>query len=319
MKRVLFVILICAAFAFAANTRIALRDSSSVSADIIRLGQIAEISGAHKSVLDTLIVGNSAPAGTTRFLLRSNILTAIPEEIRRGTNITGSERIRVSTVSQSVPFAKLAEIAAELLAPRLTSNENVRSELSFEFAQGAEVNIPLGEFEVILGNMERVQNFRGRFQVPLVVVQDNGQRRTRVSINALVRMTANVGVATRNMTRGDAFSADFVEFRSLDITNLQGTPLFEMPRRDEFMIVGVIREGAVITNRHIAPRPAVEVGSAITMITSGSFGRVSATGRARSAGGVGDVILVENINSNKLIRGRIIQPGVVEIVRGGTI
>jgi len=318
MKRVLFIILICAAVLFA-NTRITLRDSSSVSAEVIRLGQIAEISGAHKSVLDTLIIGNSAPAGTTRFLMRTNILTAIPEEMRNSVNVSGSERVRVSTVSQSIPFTKLAKIAGELLADRLINNKNVQNELSFEFAQEAEINIPLGDFEVILGNMDRIQQLRGRFQVPLIIVQENGQRRTRVSINALVKVTANVGVATKNMVRGDTFSADFVEMRSIDITNLQGTPLFEMPKRDEFMIVGVIREGTVITNRHVAPRPAVEIGSAITMVTSGSFGRVSASGRARSAGGIGDVILVENTNSNKLVRGKIIQPGVVEVLRGGRI
>ena len=315
MKTAIFAILFFA-FSLSARTLVVLNDSSAVSSEFITLGQIAVISGEHKRMLDTIVVGASAPAGHSRFLMRRSI--NLPAEIRNSIEIQGLERVKIHTLSQSVSFSELAKRASVLLADSLRNTENIKSEILFEFNQNASVNIPLGDFEVELGRITQSQ-LRGRVIIPLVIVQNNGERRTRVSINAVVRMTANVVVAAKNLARHEKVAPFNLEMRMLDITTLQGTPLFEMPHRDEFMVIGAIREGTVLTERHIAPRPIIEQGSPVRMTTGAGRVNISIWGRARQSGGIGDIIAVENIESNKVVRARVVSAGVVEIIQGARI
>ena len=315
MKTAIFVFWVLV-ISLSARTQVLLSDSSAVAGEFITLGQIAEISGAHKNLLDTLVVGTAAPAGHSRFLMKNSI--NLPAEIRNSVEIKGSERIKIHSLSQRVSFAELAKRAAALLADSLTNNENIKSEILFEFNQNAEINIALGDFEVELGRIEARQ-LRGRVVVPLVVVQQNGEKRTRVSLNALVKITADVVVAAKDIARHEKIAPFNLEMRRLDITSLQGTPLFEMPKTDDYMVIGAIRKGAVITNRHVAPKPIVEQGSPVRMTTGAGRVSVAVWGRARQSGGIGDIIAVENIESNKIVRAKIVSAGLVEIVRGGTI
>jgi flagella basal body P-ring formation protein FlgA len=291
-------------------------DSSTVASDVIRLGQIAKISGENKNLLDTLIVANAAPAGHSRFLLKSSIF--IPAEIKNTTTIRGADRIRIHSLSQELPFEKLARIATELLADSLINNENIKSEILFEYPKDAKVNIALGDYEVILGKIEAKQ-LRGRTIIPLIVVQKNGEKRTRVSLNAAVKVTAKVCVASTDIARHEKISTQNLEYKTVDISGLRGTPLFRMPKIDEYQVIGAIRAGMIVTDRHVVPRPVVELGSPVRMTTGEGMVRVTIWGRARSAGGIGDVIVVENTESNKIVRAKVIRSGEVEIVRGGTI
>ena len=309
------VILFFAAILFA-KTQVVLSDSSAVATEFIQLGQIAQIFGEHKNLLDTLTITMAAPAGFSRFLLKTNII--LPTEIKNSTTITGADRIKIYSLSQKIPYAELAKTAAELLADSLVNNENVKSEILFEFAQDAKLNVALGDYEVILGKTEAKQ-LRGRTMIPLIVVQKDGEKKTRVSLNALIKVIARVCVAGKDMARYEKFAPQNLEYETADISTLKGTPLYEMPKIDDYQITGAIRAGTVITDRHIAPKPVIESGNPVKMTTGEGMVKVSVWGRARSAGGIGDIIAIENMESNKIVKGKIIQPGIVEIVQGGTI
>ena len=316
MKSALFISFL-ATILFANTTQIVLSDSSAVDTEYIRLGQIATISGEHKSLLDTLRITSAAPAGFSRFLLKNNIM--LPEEIRKTTTIVGADRIKIYSLSQKIPYTELAKNAAELLADSLWNSEYVKSEISFEFAPDAKLNIALGNYKVILGKMDAKQ-LKGRVQIPLVVVQNNGEKRTRALINASINVTARVCVAAKDMARHEKFAPQNLEYKTVDISTLKGMPLFEMPKVDDYQIIGVIRKGTIITDRHIAPKPVIEIGTPVRMTTGEGMVKVSIMGRARSAGGIGDIISIENVESNRIVKAKVIGHGAVEIVRGsGTI
>ncbi|MDR0303819.1 MAG: flagellar basal body P-ring formation chaperone FlgA [Chitinispirillales bacterium] len=295
-----------------AKTQVILLDSSAVETEFIRLGQVSQIIGEHKVLLDTLSITTSAPPGFSRFLLKSNII--IPAEIKNTTTIIGADRIKIHSLSQKIPYEDLAQAAKKLLENFLVNTETVKSEVLFEFAKGAELNVALGDYEVVLGKID-VKQLRGRTVIPLVVVQKNGEKKTRITLNALIKIVAKVCVASKDMARYEKFAPQNLEYKTVDISTLNGTPLYEMPKIDEYQIIGAIRSGTIITDKHIAPRHIVESGSPVKMVSGGSMVKVYVWGRARSSGRIGDIIAVENMESNKIVRGKIIQPGEVEIIR----
>jgi flagella basal body P-ring formation protein FlgA len=259
-----------------------------------------------------MLVSTAAPAGLSRFLLKNSIV--IPSEIKNSTVINGSDRIKIYSAVQKIPYAELARKATELLADSIVNNDDVKSEIHFEFMEGSELGVPLGEYEITLGKITSKQ-LRGRVVIPLIVVQKDGEKKTRVSLNAVIKVVAKICVAARDISRNDRFAPQFLEMKTVDISALQGTPLFEMPKLDEYMVTGVIRAGTVITDRHVAPKPVIEIGTPIKMTSGEGMVKVTIWGRARSAGKIGDIIAVENVESSKIVRGKIIQPGVVEIIR----
>ena len=315
MKTAILITLICMVSLYA-KTLVVLHDSSAVTSETITLGRIAEITGTHKNLLDTIVVATAAPAGHSRFLMKTAI--NLPQELRQSVEIKGPDRIKIHTLSQRIMFSELARQATLLLADSLVNTQSIKSEILFEYNRDAALNIPLGDYTIELGRIEKRQ-LRGRVVVPLVVVQSGGEKRTRVSLNAMVKTVAKVGVAVKDIARFDDFSPRDIEMKLLDITTLQGTPLYELPGEGEFRVVGAIRAGTVITNRHIAPKPVVEQGSDVRMMTGAGMVRVSIWGRARQSGGIGDIIAVENIESNRIVKAKVVSANLVEIVRGGTI
>jgi len=76
-----------------------------------------------------------------------------------------------------------------------------------------------------------------------------------------------------------------------------------------------IARGEVITATVIKLPAAVRAGDAVTLVIRAGLMEVRGTGRAVSSGVIGDVIRVMRPAHREPLRGRIVEPGVVEILR----
>jgi flagella basal body P-ring formation protein FlgA len=81
----------------------------------------------------------------------------------------------------------------------------------------------------------------------------------------------------------------------------------------------VILAGKMINSRVIKVVPFVERGEIVTVLVPLKGGFISASGIAREDGDLGDIVSIENSNSHKIIKGKIIKSGVVEVCRGGKV
>jgi flagellar basal body P-ring formation protein FlgA len=84
------------------------------------------------------------------------------------------------------------------------------------------------------------------------------------------------------------------------------------------MLVGkklrmTVRAGAPIKSNQLVNVPVIVSGQLVTIIAENAGVRITVSGRARSAGGVGDLIRVQNTVSNKEITARILDASTVEI------
>lgn len=314
MPRIIFLFLLCIGMMYA-STIVTLRDSSEVCGEFIRLGDIALIDGTQKHLLDTLIIGVSSAPGHTRFVLKGNIAIPVEKVV-----LKGPARVRVRSCAQVLSYDTLVQHVQNLLRDSLRNDEMYTSELIFEKDLDHTVVIESGEYEVTLGRFSASQ-LRGRVMIPLVVSQQSGNRKTRVSLQASVRVFATVCVAKRDIMRGEVFSLQDFELRRSEISTFSGTPLYVLPNPKTHTVSGIVRTGTIVNTRQMVEMPAVETGSVVTIVTwnAGATVVVSLPGRARESGNIGDIIAVENVESNRIIQAKVIRHGLVEIVQGGQL
>lgn len=77
---------------------------------------------------------------------------------------------------------------------------------------------------------------------------------------------------------------------------------------------GNVQPGLPLTKRHVVKTPAVMKGETVTVMAGGSGFQIAMPGRAEQDGYEGDVISVRNVNTGKIITGRL-EPGKTVHVR----
>lgn len=136
-------------------------------------------------------------------------------------------------------------------------------------------------------------------------------------VSAVARVTADVRhlVAARSLPRDAELTAADVQW--ID-GPLDGQPFDPLPSAGQVLGARTRRaigRGEVITSTVVKMPPAVRAGDPVTMVIRAGTMEVRGPGRAVSSGAIGDVIRVMRPAHREPLRGRIVEPAVVEILR----
>jgi len=136
-------------------------------------------------------------------------------------------------------------------------------------------------------------------------------------VSAVARVTADARhlVAARNVPRNTELTADDVQWVDGPITGQLFDPLPSAGQVLGARARRAIARGEVITATVVKMPPAVRAGDPVTMVIRAGTMEVRGPGRAVSSGAVGDVIRVMRPAHREPLRGRIVEPAVVEILR----
>lgn len=131
---------------------------------------------------------------------------------------------------------------------------------------------------------------------------------------ATVVVTAPHAVVKQPIIRGKAVEAADVEIVQ---GPLAGIPLVRVPAAADVVGTRALRpmtSGTVVLSSFVQIRRAVEPGDAVTVVALA--GAIEVTGKfvASDGGNVGDAIRVRNPDSRTFVRGRIVKPGLVEVI-----
>ena len=78
-------------------------------------------------------------------------------------------------------------------------------------------------------------------------------------------------------------------------------------------MVRSLSAGDVLTDQHIERIPIIKRGEFIRILARGDLFEVTTEGTAMQDGGKGDLIRVKNVDSGKVIRGHVIDSGLIEV------
>ncbi len=155
--------------------------------------------------------------------------------------------------------------------------------------------------------------FRGPTVTRLEISVDGEVVRT-MAVTVDTRLFQDVVVTSRTLRRGELLLEDgAVDMEERDVTRLKHGYYTSLEELELIQSSRPIGAGDIITHRHAEPVPVVHRGDQIVMLVRSANMTLQTTGEAMQDGGVGEHIRVRNDQSGKVVRGEILEPGLVQI------
>ncbi len=147
-------------------------------------------------------------------------------------------------------------------------------------------------------------NPRGYESFELTYRNGSGDRED-ARIQAYIRVYQNVAVAERQIQSGEELNEDNIRLRQKDISQFNQTPA-EVASFDDIAAASTLREGTILTDRHIKTPPVIESGDNADMKVEKNGLRIMLSVSARQSGAEGETIRVESDKTRKTYEAEIL-------------
>lgn len=294
--------------------RVTLKPEAPVRGTWITLGDVAELSGPDADRLDELKAVQLAHvplAGAQRLMTRDQVLKrlramAVTERVEfEG----GADASRITAVVKPLAGDALVRFGHDYLAARAARPGGTVTIEDPETPRA--VAIP----DVAVTYRAEASGRRMTGLVPVAVEAWSGDRRlARVLLSYRVRTVAMVARLAKALEPGAVIGESDVETVERDLT---GVPDDALTSRDALIGLRVVRPltaGAFVRREAVAQALQVKRGSQVTLIARVGSVTAKAMAQSKDDGANGDVITVVNLDSKRLLKARVVDPGTVEAV-----
>lgn len=295
----------------ATPVRVTVLPAAEVSSPSVTLGDCARIAGPGAARLARAVIAAAPRAGTELAISASQILSALSGLGAPDAAVSGAARCVVTSPSQVIVPDRITRAAAGAVLAALAPPAPGWTYVVRPLTAPAPVVAPAGALTVT-GTLASAPPAPGIATVSVRI--DTGGRLIRVvPVTVQVAVRGPVLVATRDLPYHTALGSGEAVVQTREITSAWGTPLGGERQRAGMWTTQFVPAGTVLTDRMVAPAPAVQRGDLVTVEVARGPLRVSATGRAREDGVVGQTITVEIDGTRAVVQGRVTGPGAVEI------
>lgn len=130
--------------------------------------------------------------------------------------------------------------------------------------------------------------------------------------------TYQVVVPVRNITRHELINREDLEIEVREGRTVPSN-LADIDDLIGKRAVRLLTTGTYITNSAVEVPPVIERGDSVFIMAESGTVQVTAAGKALEAGGYGEIIRVENVDSRKTVYGQVIDSELVKVDLGGVI
>jgi flagella basal body P-ring formation protein FlgA len=312
-----FLLTIFSFFAFFTSSQaleITFKQSAQVDDTIIRLGDVANCDEQSPLVeaLITQPVGQAPAPGETLALRSQKIkqsLLASNHSLPSDTSWSGSPIIQVSRQGITVGSDKILTIIGEFLG----GNAKNLPKADIRFIPNAlplPFTVPKGDltYDVIPSNpgILSSSSFSIIFKVDGKVIKN-------MSVRGKIEALAQVVAAAEPLKKGLILQPQHLTLVAMDIGEIAN------PELDPHNLLGLqltktVAKGAPVFGSMVETLPVIKRGQKVKMVIEAGSLHLTATGFAHSDGKLDQIIKVQNIESNKMLQGRVSGPGVVEVM-----
>jgi flagella basal body P-ring formation protein FlgA len=165
------------------------------------------------------------------------------------------------------------------------------------------------EYEVIAP-----QQWGGWGNANLAVIARQGERVIgNINVRTEVEVLAEMLFTVRQINLGSILTAEDLVRRKSDVGAMQGRYLANMDDAVGKKTRMTLRANVPLKNEQIEKVPLVKSGQMVTIVAENERIRITVTGKAKSAGALGDTIIVQNLSSRKELSARIVNAETVQI------
>lgn len=158
------------------------------------------------------------------------------------------------------------------------------------------------------------QQWEGWGHASIAIIARQGEKivrniPARVEVEALAEMV----VSRRQINQGTVVTADDVAVKKLDVSATQGRYLGRIQDVVGKKTRSTVRANIPFKADQLEKLPLIKSGQLVTIVAENDSMRVTLTGKARSAGGEGDSIMVQNTSSLKEFPARVVDANTVTV------
>jgi flagella basal body P-ring formation protein FlgA len=202
-------------------------------------------------------------------------------------------------------FSEDAELLLVKSALKNTlSNKVDKIDIEYDYADGQGVK----NSDATIVRVTRIMPKFGAFKARIYYL-DN----TAKEIHGKYRAFTEAPMVNRYIKQGEILSEQDLSQGSLDITKNDQTFVSGVEQIIGQQVKRDLLPGYVLKNSDLIAPTMVKVNDEVTVFYQNPNIEVKASGHAMKAGAVGDVILVKNDRSNKIISGKVIGKGLVQV------
>lgn len=307
----------CAVAAAAASVKVTLRAEATVlPAQVVALRDIAQVTGttALARKVGDVMIGVGPLPGKKRALASSYVKSRIEAAGIAG-QVTMAGAGTVELVGSCIRWDReaIARAAAELVQASLPQDGSIyqtsvdRLPKEMTTAGGAKTELRAR----LLSRTAKA----GPNTVAVDAMLD-GRAAATTSVNVQVRRTAEVLTAVANIRQGENLTEQNTAWSSQDITRTPDAIVRPQDATEQTLAAKrSIGTGSVITQADVTSPSAVKRGDTVILIVKCGSVRLATTAEVKQDRRAGESVSVRPAMSEQNVTGRVVEPGLVEVVR----
>lgn len=303
-----------AAPAAAQSTAIKLLETVEVRGPNIHLGEIARIDGDDLQLVEALsevVIGNSPLPSRMRVIETQFIKLRLRQN---GFNVAtldlcGSPKTNVTRSYIEIGKKEIQEILSDFLyGTALKGNSSARVKT---LGVPDRIILPKGQ---IAYRVIPPKNAHYIGLVPLSIeFSVDGEIQKKVHTNATIEMMVEVVVAKKLLQKHKSITEDDIEVRRMDLADLPGNVITDLDSVLGKRTCRAIGSKTVLRTDLIELPPIIQRGDIVMVVAESNGLRITALGKARRKGRLGERIPVENFDSKKILHAEVVDSRTVKI------
>lgn len=288
--------------------RIVVSRTAVVPGPTIKLGDLARLEGSATALADVDL--GPAPSATAPKRLEGEAILRRLHEAGMDASATRyviPATVRVERNAREVTVEEIKTAVLNVAPDALPAGEVVR-----DLDVAGPVRIPAGDYEARVSTSSAGRPGRRRFDVQLV---HGGTVLANVPVTARTDSRGSVVVAKSAVPRGAVLGPDDLEIVERNAKDVPADAVTSPEEAIGMETKVALAAAAPLPRTALAPPIVVKKGDLVTMIVDTAGMRLTVAGEALQAGAVGTAIKVKNRSSKQEVAGKVIDHGVVAVVR----
>ena len=295
-------------------TTIRLLEKVEINADTISLGAIAQIDGADRQLIQSLqgvVIGRAPLPSRSRVIDIDYIRLRLKQNgfSLENFDLQSSSPVEITRGYIEIDGQKIEKIVSHYLRTTVLKGNSIAQIKDLRVPE--RIILPRGHitYQVMA---PRNTDYLGK--IPLAVhFNVDGQFQKKIWTSATIEMFVDVVVAAKPMRKHMTITEDDIELCKMDLAHLPADVITDPQAVLGKRARNTISAKTVLRADLIELPPLVKRGDIVVIVAESNGLRVTALGKAKRKGSLGERIPVENFDSKKILNARVLDAKTVSV------
>lgn len=286
-----------------------LKSSVTVVDDVVRIGDLITNAGDQSDIA----IFRAPDLGTTGSVPATRVIDAARAHHILGVALHGITDVVVTRASRSITADAIENRIAQAIAHRQGHDDAARVAVTFDR------EVPALQIEADAKAPLRVKRLSydsrsGRFDALLDVPGSRILHSSPLRLTGQAAETVSVATLARPLARGDIIHASDIVVGRRPKYEINATVATSTKDLVGFAVRNAIPAGQVVSRAALMRPELVQRSQTVTIIFEAPGLTLTVRGKALESGAEGDLVLVQNVQSQRSVRGTVVGPSTVAVI-----